>query len=270
MNLIFIQAFTANITYDEVIHLTLSDWIYSRYPADSYINGRWGTLHILSLALCVLTILVLTLVFSRKSLKARQNVILVLAALILLFELSRRVINLSRGNNETLNDFLHILLPRPWCAISCWLIMASSIIKKTRFYNFASMNALINAIIFFAYPSVGFNDKYILFENTYSIVTHMLLLITSITLMTLRLTDFTLGKGTVKETIGLGLVFAYAFIEIYLLKIEKDPLYFMPDNEVQAFLGVEYTPFLFIYIGFLAFYFSMFYIGHWLLNRKKK
>jgi hypothetical protein len=204
--------------------MTLSDWIYSRYPADSAINGRWGTLHIITVVVTVAVILLIALIFSKKSLKVRQNVILVLAAFILLFELTRRCINLSRGGDLAFKDYLHLLLPRPWCAISCWLLMAASIFKKTRFYNFASMNALINAIIFFAYPSVGFNDKYILFENVYSITTHALLLTTSISLMTLHLTDFTLGKGTIKEAVGLALVFAYAFIEIYVLKIEKDPL----------------------------------------------
>ena len=89
--------------------------------------------------------------------------------------------------------------------------------------------------------------------------------------MTLGLTKFELTKGNLlKEAIGLILVFAYSFIEIFLLKIEKDPMYFMADNEVQAFLGVDYTAYLFIYVIFLAFYFSLFHIVQYLIDKRKK
>ncbi len=249
--------------------MSFHDWLYSVYPPESAINGRWGTLHILTLVACFLIILVITFIFKNKSEKSKQNVILVLAGFILLFEVSRRIINISRGY-EDFHHLLVILLPRPWCAISCWLMMASSIIKKRWFYNFASMNALLNAIIFFAYPSVGFNHTVILFENLYSITTHALLLISSISLMTLGLTHFKTKKDFLfKEIIGLILVFAYSFLEIFLLKIEKDPMYFMHNNDVQAFLGVEYNLYLVIYVVFLAFYFSLFHIAQRFIDKKK-
>ena len=119
------------------------------------------------------------------------------------------------------------------------------------------MCALLNAIIFFAYPSVGFNHNVILFENLYSIATHALLLISSISMMSLELTDFSVNKNVYKEVLGLACMFIYAFLEIYWLKIEKDPMYFLPGNDVQAFLGVDHTAYLFIYVGFLAVYFSL-------------
>lgn len=147
--------------------------------------------------------------------------------------------------------------------------MLASVVKKKRLYNLATMCALINAIIFFAYPSVGFNHSVILFENLYSIATHALLLTSSISMMTLGLTDFSFNKGIIKEAIGLILMFIYAFAEIYLLKIEKDPMYFMPENDVQAFLGVDYTAYLFIYVGFLIVYFALFYIVQKIINRNK-
>ena len=67
--------------------MSFYDWIYSNYPPDSAINGRWGTLHILTLVACFLIILAIAFIFNNKSEKAKQNVILVLAGLILLFEL---------------------------------------------------------------------------------------------------------------------------------------------------------------------------------------
>lgn len=250
--------------------MSFSDWLYSRYPADAVINGRWGTLHIFTVLACIITILAIAFIFNKKSLKAKQNVIIVFALFILLFEVSRRAINISKGYTD-LHSYLVILLPRPWCAISCWMMIVAAFFKKKWLYNLASMNALINALVFFAYPSVGFNHNVILFENLYSITTHALLLISSISLMTLGLTHFNLTKDNLlKESIGQGLVFAYTFIEIFLLKIEKDPMYFMSGNEVQAFLGVEYTPYLFIYIFFLAFYFSLFHIVQYFIDKKKR
>ena len=106
---------------------------------------------------------------------------------------------------------------------------------------------------------MGFNNQYILFENLYSICTHALLLITSISLITLKFTEFRY-KTIWKELICLAVVFAYAFLEIYLLQIESDPLYFMPGNDVQEILGFGYPVFLIIYLVFMAIYVNVFYL----------
>ena len=89
-------------------------------------------------------------------------------------------------------------------------------------------------------------------------------------MMSLRLTDFSVNKKIVWEVLGLALMFIYAFTEIYLLKIEKDPMYFMSGNDVQAFLGVDYNTYLVIYVGFLAIYFSLFYIIQNIIKKFKK
>ena len=243
--------------------MTLHDWIYSNYPSDSSIDGRWGWLHISTLLVCVLLIIGISF-FRNKDIRFRRRIIMVIAVIISLFEISRRIINLSRGFSD-IGSFLRIMLPRPWCAISCWMVITSVFVNKQFFYNISSMCALINAIIFFAYPSVGFNDKYILYENVYSIVTHMCLLISSISMITLKLTDFKYYRNTIKESailelITLVIIFLYAFVEIYILKIEADPLYFMTDNEIQQFLGVSYPIYLVIYIVFLVIYFNLFYM----------
>jgi hypothetical protein len=248
------------------VFLTFSDWIYSRYPADSAINGRWGILHISVVIFCVLAILAVSFL-RKKDIKTKRTVVFILAGLIFLFEISRRIINLSRGEITTLNQFLVIMLPRPFCAISCWMVMLSPILNKRSFYNLASACALLNAVVFFAYPAVGFNDKYILFENVYSITTHALLLISSVSLITLRFAKFYFPPKN--EIIGLVLIYLYGFAEIFLLKIEADPLYFMEGGDVQDFLGVGYSAYLVIYIGFLIFYFSAFYLTEFLCKNSK-
>ena len=121
------------------------------------------------------------------------------------------------------------------------------------------MTALLCSLIFFVYPSVGFNNKYILFENLYSIATHSLLLITSITLITLKFTKFEY-KTIWKEGICFAVILAYVFLEIYGLKIESDPMYFMPGNDVMEILGLGYSAYLVVYILFIAIYFNIFYL----------
>lgn len=53
---------------------------------------------------------------------------------------------------------------------------------------------------------------------------------------------------------------AYVFLEIYGLKIESDPMYFMPGNDVMDILGVGYPLYLVLYIIFIIIYFNIFYL----------
>ena len=248
--------------------MTFYDWIFSIYPKNSGIKGAWGTLHIVTLVAIIGIIIGLSF-FRSKRLVFRRRTIILLAALILCFELARRIINLLRGNTLLLDDILYILLPRPWCAISCWLVIFSAVWDKKWLYNLASTSAIICALIFFAYPMVGFNNRYILFENLYSIGTHALLMIGGVSMITLRLTDFQY-KTAWKEGIGLAAIFLYAFIEIFVLKIESDPLYFMPGNDAQDIIGVDYPVYLVLYVLFLCVYFGAFYFVTYYLEKKNE
>ena len=118
------------------------------------------------------------------------------------------------GGEGSFTDYLYTLLPRPLCAIACWSLIIATVFNKKFLYNFASMTALLCALVFFAYPGAGFNNQYILFENLYSIVTHSLLLVTSISLITLKFTKFEY-KNIWKEGICLAVILAYVFLEIY-------------------------------------------------------
>lgn len=257
--------------------MTFIQWIYSSYPNPS-ISGQWGMLHIGVLVLSIAITVALSILFRGKSSndskeKARKIVIWTLVGLIFTFELLRRIINLCKTTDYSLNNMLYILLPRPWCAISCWLLIASVFVRKKFFYNLASMSALLCAIIFFAYPSAGVNNQYILFENLYSISTHALLLITSICLITLRFTDFRY-KTIWKELYGLAIIYAYGILEINVLDISTDPLYFMEGNEVQEILGLPYGMFIGVYIIFMIIYINVFYLindrKNVFVRRKKK
>lgn len=244
--------------------MTFKEFLLSDYD-NPRIKGQWGPLHILTLINSILIILVIAFLFRKKSDKARKIVLWVLASIILSLEILRRIFNFVDLSDTSLNSILYNLLPRPWCAISCWILIFTPIVNKKWFYNLASFSSLVCAIIFFAYPEAGFNNRYLEFENIYSIGTHTMILITSISLITLKFTDFKY-ENMWREMIGFACIFIYAFIEIYILKIADDPLYFMPNNDVQDILGLGYMMYLFVYIMFFTIYINLFY----LINERKR
>ena len=246
--------------------MSVADWFFTRYPGASHVKP-WGLGEILTLILCIAIIVTLAILFKKKDDKTKRIVLWVLVGLIIFFEVVRRIANLISNTNYTFNSYLHILLPRPWCAIACWTLIVCVISKKKCIYNFASITALLCAIIFFAYPGVGFKSPYFLFDDLYSVATHSLLLITSISLMTLGFTDFNY-KEFWKVGVCYAVIFVYSILEIYVLKIEHDPMYFMPNNDVQDILSISYGLYLTIYIIFTLFYFNLFPLIQWLkINR---
>jgi hypothetical protein len=173
---------------------------------------------------------------------------------------------LINGNAVDWHSALYLVLPRPWCAISCWLLIVSAACNKKTFWNFSAINALLCSIVFFAYPMVGFNHKHLLFENIYSIATHALLLISSVCILTLHIGDFRYKRerfqdGFLKELILLAIIFIYTRAEI-ALDLSADPLYFLPvaGNEAKAMLGLSSVVYVTLYTSFLCVWINAFYL----------
>ena len=116
-----------------------------------------------------------------------------------------------------------------------------------------------STVVFFAYPGVGFNNKYILFENLYSIATHSLAFCMSLLIITLGFAKFEIKNCWKEALCFLGLL-CYVLLEIFVLKIEDDPMYFMPGNDIVEILNVGYGWFVFLYILVLLVYFACFYL----------
>ncbi|MBQ4558164.1 MAG: YwaF family protein [Clostridia bacterium] len=249
--------------------MDIKGWLYSSWDNPSK-KGQWGLLHILTIVAVVAIIVALAFIFRKRSQKARNIVIYVLAGLIFTLEMTRRIVNFTRGDNVTLDDWLWDILPRPWCAISCWLMILSPFIRKRFWYTFTSISGLICALIFFAYPEAGFNNVYIEFENFYSIASHALILISAITLITLKYTE-TNPKHIWKSFVFWGVVIVYAMIESFVLKVEDDPLYMLPGNDAMEIIGVGYGVYLVLWILFISIIITSYYmIPYWVNKRKAK
>lgn len=246
--------------------MSFTDWLFSTYPNPAT-DGAWGPLHIITLVLCIGFIVASSILLRNKSERLKYYILFCLGVAIVVLGVVRRINGFILANELTLNNVLRILLPRPGCAISCWLVVAALIVRKKFFYNFASIVGILCATIFFAYPSVGFCNEFILFENLYSILTHSFFLIISVCFITYKFTDFKYNSIW-KEGICLAVMLIYVFLEIHLLKIDPDPFYFMNDNEVQEILGMGYDLYLPLYLLFNFIYINAYYFIPRMKKRK--
>ena len=80
------------------------------------------------------------------------------------------------------------------------------------------------------------------------------------TMMTLKFTEFRYGEFW-KVFLAIALVMVYALIEIYILKIHTDPMYFMPHGDIQEdILGIDYGLYLAGYISVVLIYINVPYL----------
>lgn len=248
--------------------MDFKEWLLGTYP-NPVIDGRYGILHIITLALCIALIVISSLLLKNKSIRCKRAVIITYAAIILFFEIARRLVNLYKLESYDSFSLMHTLLPRPGCAISCWLIIISAVVNKRSIYNVTAIVAFLCGFAFFIHPGAGFNNEYMLFENIYSIITHFLLFTTAVCYLTYGFTKFTL-RGIWKDLLWLGVMAGYVYWEICISKIEPDLFYFMPGNEVQTTLGMPYELFITCYIVMIIVYISAFYVIQNKIDESKK
>jgi hypothetical protein len=99
-----------------------------------------------------------------------------------------------------------------------------------------------------------------MFSNLYSIVTHSLLLISSIYLITTNFTDFRY-KEIWKIYVCLIITFIYGLLEIFVFKTFNDPMYFMPGGDIQAgILGISWPLYITLYCAVVIIYINAFYL----------
>ena len=230
--------------------------------------GQWGVLHISVMLLCVASIVGFYFIvkYSKNKERAINIILYSLIGISLFFEVTQRIayalkMYVYHHSDVAGCNIWWLLLPKPWCQISTWMLIMAVLTKKKFLYNYASISALLCSLIFFAYPGVGFNsENCVMYFDLYSISTHAILLTASITLITLKRTDFRY-KGIWKVAICFALTVIYVLIQVYVLKIAQDPLYFMPGGDIQAgILGIPYGLYLFLYIALILIFFNAFYL----------
>jgi len=247
--------------------MTFSQWLFGGIDNPFQAN-QWGPLHIATLVGCAVLILGFYFIVkhARNKNRAKKLIFGSLVGCIAFFEVMIRFVycvKLYYFHQPEMNGvtMLWIILPKPWCAIACWSLIAAPFVKKRFFYNYASLSALFCSVVFFVYPGVGYNNVHLLFENWYSILTHTLLLTTSITMIVLKITDFRYKEFWLLA-VCYGLTFLYGFLEIFVLRLEPDPMYFMPGGDIQAdILRLPYGVYLVAYIAIFLIFINVPYLA---------
>lgn len=248
--------------------MTFKEWLFETGEfVNPPISGQWGLLHILTLVLCALAVTGAFFLVKHSSNKEKtaRAIVLTLACLLLFFEIAQRFVYFFRRFYFNVEDMrgltaLWILLPKPWCAVGCWTAVAAVFVNRKFFYAFASIQGLICTLIYFVYPGTGYNNQYIMFSNLYSITTHALLLTLSLMFIVLKLAAFEY-KDFLKTAVCFAFVYAYAFLEIYVLETFADPMYFMPGGDIQAnILNIPWGIYIVLYVVLLIVFINAFYL----------
>ena len=235
-------------------------------PKNEYL---YGTRHIIVLvstaALCVL----LSLLFFRKSEKTKRVLMIVLASILLFFEITSRIVNLIIETNYTLESITKIILPMHMCSVMVWILIVAVFTKKQFLYNFAVIGGFLSTIAFLLYPAVGLNRTYMSFTCLYSTISHSIGFVSAILLMSLGFAKFE-WKKIWQPFVCWVVMFAWGALLDFVIFPISDYMYLVND---PLELGLS-IPYHVVYAGILIVYTLLFYVGYWIIqkikNRKRK
>ena len=75
--------------------MSFIQWLYGRDFNNPSINGQWEFLHIITLIICIVLIVGITLIFKKKDEKSKRKVMLIISGILIFFELARRIVNIT-------------------------------------------------------------------------------------------------------------------------------------------------------------------------------
>ena len=106
-------------------------WTNQNNPSLPKSEYLYGTRHVIVLALVVFATIVLSLIFYRKSQKAKNILFVVLVSILLFFEIASRVVNLIIETDFSWQNIFKIIMPLHVCSVMVWILIISVFTKKT-------------------------------------------------------------------------------------------------------------------------------------------
>ena len=175
--------------------MSFSDfWTNENNPSLAKSEYLYGTRHIIVLILTAILCVVFTLVFRKKSEKAKRILFYCFGAFFLFFEISTRIVNLIIAEAYTLESVMKILLPMHICSVMVWVFIVAIFSRKQVLFNYSAIAGTLATIAFLLYPAVGLNKVYMTFTCIYSVSSHMMGFVCCILLMSLGIAKFELKK----------------------------------------------------------------------------
>lgn len=239
-------------------------WTNENNPSLPKSEYLYNTRHIIVLVITVLLCVALTLIFYKKSDRAKQNLFYVIGGIFLFFEILSRVVNLIIADSYAWQDVLKIILPMHICSVMVWVIIVAIFARNKLLLNFGVIGGLFATVAFLAYPAVGLNRVYMSFTCFYSTFTHMLGFVTSIILMTLGMVKFEFKKIW-QPYLCFAIMFAWGALLNFVIFPGSDYMYMVND---PLELNVSF-PYQIIYLAIIALYVFMFYFIYWIIKKAR-
>lgn len=240
-------------------------WTNENNPALPKSEYLYGTRHILVLACILVACVALTLIFYKRSEKAKNILFYVLGSILLFFEILSRVVNLIITTDYSLENIFKIIAPMHICSVMVWVFIVAIFSHKKTLMEFSVIGGLLATVAFLAYPTVGLNRIYMSFTCIYSTFSHAIGFITVILLMTLGKVHFEF-KDIWKIYLCFAIMFAWGVLIDFVILPGSDYMYLVNDP-LELNINIPYQ---LLYGIILVFYILIYYIISFLIRKIKR
>ncbi len=240
-------------------------WTNENNPSLPKSEYLYGTRHIIVLILTALMCVVFTLIFRKKSDKAKKILFYVFGIIFLIFEVLSRVVNLIITTDYSWQNIFKILVPMHICSVMVWVFIVAIFSQNKTLINFAITGGLLATVAFLAYPAVGLNRVHMSFTCFYSTFSHALGFVTVILLLTLGFADFKF-KDIWKTYLCFTIMFLWGVLLDFVIFPGSDYMYIIND---PLELNLNF-PYQLLYGALLIVYVFVFYFVGWCKGKIKE
>lgn len=245
--------------------MSFSDfWTNQNNPSLPKSEYLYGTRHILVLAFTAIACIILTLIFYKKSDKAKQILFYCLGSILLCFEVLSRVVNLIITTDYSFENIFKIIVPMHICSVMVWMFIIAIFSHNKTLSEFSVIGGILATVAFLAYPAVGLNRVYMSFTCIYSTFSHAIGFITAILMLTLGMVHFKF-KDIWKMYVCFAVMFLWGVMLDFVIFPGSDYMYIVKD---PLELGLPF-PYQILYGALLGVYVAIYYLVTLIVDKIK-
>lgn len=224
-------------------------WTNNNNPSLPKSEYLYGVRHIIVLVLTAILCVVFTLIFRKRSERAKKILFYCFGGFFLFFEVSTRIVNLIIATDYSFANIMNILLPMHICSVMVWVFIVAIFTRKQFLLNYSVVGGVLATIAFLLYPAVGLNKVYMSFTCIYSVMSHMAGFICCILLMTLGVAKFELKKIW-QPLVCFAVMFCWGALLNFVIFPGSDYMYMIND---PLELGLPF-PYQILYVVIILIY----------------
>ncbi len=239
-------------------------WTNENNPSLDKSEYLYNFRHWLVLILVLVTAITITVIFRKRSEKAKNILFYVIGGILLFFEITSRIVNLIIETDYTVENIAKIILPMHICSVMVWVFIIAIFTRKQVLLNYSVIGGVLATLAFLLYPAVGLNRQYMSFTCIYSVTSHCIGFVTCILLMTLGRVKFDF-KTIWQPILCLAIMFTWGVLLDFVIFPGSDYMYLVND---PLELNLNF-PYQLLYGIILLVYTAMYYVVYWLSQRFK-